>query len=312
MDNYQNLLFGVESYTIGFAEVSNGELVSNGIVKYLTAVAIQEDPVFLSKVLNVGGENIGYLVYLQFISNYNDELRNVFHTFKLAGINDLILDLRYNPGGSVNTAQIMASMIAPQQDVSGDKVFAKYLWNKNVGNQILKDEGADSPNLILKFLSAEMTNNLNLSRVYILTTGNTASASELVINGLKPYMEVVTVGSTTVGKYTDSVTFHDQAKSYNWAIQPIVVKLANADDQSDYKNGFEPDYAVQDDYSASLGSLYEDVLAKTISVITGIPVDQLARKAPESSILQNSIPLYSATTRPIVYKQNMYIDSFPN
>ena len=106
--NYSNLLFGVDSYKVGFAEMVNGELITNGITRDITAITLQQNPIFLTKIFEEGGEKIGYLVYLQFISNYEDSLRNVFLAFKAAGINDLILDFRYNPGGSVNTARIMA------------------------------------------------------------------------------------------------------------------------------------------------------------------------------------------------------------
>ena len=252
--NYVGLLFGTDSYKVGFADLTNGKAIPNGKSAELTAESLQEDPVFYRNVYEIGGEKIGYLVYNQFISGYNDELRNVFADFKAAGIKDLILDFRYNPGGSVNTAQIMASMIAPQSDVSQQKVFAKFIWNSTINASLVKNEGADSQNLVLKLLPAELTGNLDLSRIYIIATGNTASASELIINALKPYMQVYTLGSNTVGKYTASITFHDDSRSYNWAIQPIVVKLANANNTSDYKDGFAPDYPVNDDYFSPLHS----------------------------------------------------------
>jgi C-terminal processing protease CtpA/Prc len=265
----------------------------------------------MANVMNIGGMKIGYLVYMQFISNFEDDLRSVFQTFKSQGINHLIIDLRYNPGGSVNTAQIMASMIAPQEDVGLSKVFVKYFWNNGINDYFLNKEGSDSRNLVLKFLPGEITNNLSLDQVYILTTHSTASASELIINALKPYMIVTTVGSSTVGKYTASVTFHDASKSYNWAIQPIVLKLANANDVSDYKDGFAPDYPVDDDYFAQLGSLDEDMLAKAVSLITGLPPDQLARKEIPS-IIKNSQPMISASDVPVTQKQFMYIESLIN
>lgn len=309
--NYVDLLFGTDSYKVGFADLVNGEVIPNGNSANLIAVSLQEDPVFYRNVYDVGGEKIGYLVYNQFISNYNDELRNAFIDFKAAGINDLILDFRYNPGGSVSTAQIMASMIAPASDVSLQKVFARYIWNNSINASIVKSEGADSKNLILKLLPAELTGNLDLHRVFVITTGNTASASELIINALKPYMQVVTLGYSTAGKYTASITFHDDTKSYNWAIQPIVVKLANANNASDYKDGFSPDYPVSDDYFSALGSLNEGMFSKAVSVITGIPVDQLARKM-HNPVPEDIVPVAVPSGNPVREHHLMILENLPD
>ncbi len=308
--NYKDLLFGVTHYTLGFADLVDNSITPNGKSSELNAVTFQEDPIFYTHVYNVGGEKIGYLVYNQFISNYDDELKSVFLDFKSQGINDLVLDFRYDPGGSVNTAEIMASMIAPREVVSQQKVFAKYIWNSTLNDYIVKKEGSDSRNLILKFFTDELPENLNLKRVYVIITGNTASASELVINALKPYMTVYTIGSNSVGKYTASITLHDQTKSYNWAIQPIVVKLANANDVSDYKNGFTPDFAADDDYFSELGSLNENMLATAISQITGIPVGQLAR-VKEISNLKKYLPIVAGSMKPVDGMQRMYIDQVP-
>ena len=307
VNNYKDLLFGVDQYKIGFANISDGEIVSNGETADLSAVILQKDPVFLSSVLDLGGEKIGYLVYLQFIPDYDNELRSVFNSFKANGISDLILDFRYNPGGAVNSAQLMASMIAPQTAVEQQKVFAYYIWNANLNDYIKNQEGEESSNLKLRFLSAEAGENLDLDRVFVITTDNTASASELVINALKPYMAVYTVGSNSVGKYTASITLHDQSKSYNWAIQPIVVKLANADNVSDYKDGFTPDYAADDDYYTPLGELQENMLSTAVSAITGIPQDQLARKS-RAVHMPASKSLFSASDYPVPSRQFMLIN----
>ncbi|HLF33538.1 MAG TPA: S41 family peptidase [Cyclobacteriaceae bacterium] len=311
VDNYRSLLFNLESCMIGFASLIDGELVPNGIKTELTAVTIAEDPVYLFDTLDVEGYRIGYLVYNQFITNYDDELRSVFQAFKSAVIDELVIDLRYNPGGSVSSSRLLASMIAPPDYVNQSAVFAKFIWNSSIHDYILREEGTDSENLVLKFLPAETVNNIGIDRVFIITTDNTASASELLINALEPYMEVITIGVATAGKYTASITLHDQEESYNWAIQPIVLKTANALNVSDYINGFMPDYPVEDDYFSDLGTIGEDMLGMAVSLITGMPSDALARNLPKPA-LPGARSWLSASGREVKSRQVMYIGlSFP-
>ncbi|MEJ0031335.1 MAG: hypothetical protein WDO15_13590 [Bacteroidota bacterium] len=111
------------------------------------------------------------------------------------------------------------------------------------------------------------------NRVYILTGSRTASASELIINGLKPFMDVYLVGGTTIGKNVGSITIYDENDPDNkWGMQPIVVKLFNSQGQSDYSNGFTPQIPDDDNslYLYPLGDPRETLLNKTITQITGI------------------------------------------
>ena len=288
--NYRSLLFSNISYTIGFADLIDEKIVSNDNEIFLSPIVMQEDPVLLDTVYSLEGRQIGYIVYNQFISSLNSDLNNVFSDFRTKGVNELILDLRYNPGGSVGTANLLASLIAPANVVSNEEVFIKYIWNEILDQYWRENEGDNSENLIIKFLNNEQ--NINLNRLYVLTSQNTASASELIINGLRPYMDIILVGDTTHGKYTASITLHDDEKSFDWAIQPIVLKTANINDETDYRNGFSPDYYVEDDYLSPLGSLEEDRLAQAISLITGIPSGLPARKS-FVEVLPNVIPMIS-------------------
>ena len=129
---------------------------------------------------------IGYLAFSSFIETSEGELQNAFAEFQEAGVSDLILDLRYNGGGRTRIARMLAALIA--SPATDNQLLIDYQYNDNYQNQNFA-----------RFFEAE-ENGLGLSRVIVLTTNSTASSSEIVINSLKPYIEVVTVGGTTVGK----------------------------------------------------------------------------------------------------------------
>jgi C-terminal processing protease CtpA/Prc len=306
LDNYLSLLFGRDSYSLGFAEVIEDEVIPTDREVSLIASEFQENPIFLDSVYNLSGRKIGYFVYNQFISDFDQELHDLFAVFKSQGINDLIIDLRYNPGGKISTAKLLASLIAPADQVNNGSVFSSYVWNDILEQYWLDEQGPESPNLVVKFTPT--ANNLNFDKVYFLVTRNSASASETLINSLIPYMDVTLIGETTSGKYTGSITLHNEERSFNWAIQPIVLKTVNADGNTEFKDGFAPDYLVEDDLFAPLGSIEEDMLAQALSLITGIPQDQLARKA-FPAILKSSRALLSGGKVPVKERQFMYIDT---
>jgi carboxyl-terminal processing protease len=136
---------------------------------------------------------------------------------------------------------------------------------------------------------------LHLNQVYIITTGNTASASELVINCLRPYINVVTVGTTTVGKYVGSATIYDWNDSgvpnpkHKWAMQPIVLKTSNSLGVSDYVNGLAPTVEVEERISRlkPFGDLNEPLLRATINTIRGLPVKK-SFAVPSMKIIADS------------------------
>lgn len=291
--NYRELLFSNEPYEIGFADLIDGEVVSNENELYIIPVVMQEDPILLDTVYYLEGKNIGYLVYNRFTSSLSADLNTVFSQFKSNGVNELVLDLRYNPGGSVSTATLLASLIAPQQVAGSEEIFVKYIWNDVIDSYYREEEGDESSNLIIRFLDAAQ--NINLDKLYVIVSGSSASASELIINGLKPYMDVTLIGDTTHGKYTASITLHDEERSFGWAIQPIVLKTANINNETDYKDGMFPDYLVGDGYFSQLGDIEEKRLAQAISLITGIPTGPAARKSDYEQLRQ-SIPMISAGT----------------
>ena len=279
-------LLGQSSYTLNIGNyntndtetVSDDTVTPSSISFNLTKEQYTEDPIFINKVLNINGINIAYLMYNGFTGTdeFNQELNNVFGDFKNAGTTELVLDLRYNPGGSVYTATMLASLITGQ--FTGD-VFSTEQWNAEFQEAY---ESNDPELLINRFIdnnSGTPLNSLNLSKVYILTTGRSASASELVINSLRPYIEVVQIGTTTAGKYQASTTLYDSPNftregvnpSHAYAMQPLIFKSANVNGITDYFDGLVPDIVLGEQINnmGVLGDVNEPLLAEAIALITG-------------------------------------------
>lgn len=240
-----------DSYTIGLAELDDQNLTSLDQTITLTKTEYTEDPVYIHKTITQQNHKIGYLMYNGFTASFDDELNNTFGDFKAQGITDLVIDLRYNGGGSIETSSDLASMVTGQ--------FNGQLFVTEVYNDNFEDQKRDFDN---KVRSGATINSLNLNKVFIITTQSTASASELLISGLRPYINVVQVGETTIGKFQGSVTLYDSSDfsrsavlpGHSYAMQPLVLKSVNADGFSDFINGLTPDIEQNEDFS-NLGVL---------------------------------------------------------
>ncbi|MDP2061232.1 MAG: S41 family peptidase, partial [Flavobacteriaceae bacterium] len=172
VDNFSNLLFGNDVIVLTMADFVQGNppsFVKNGITKTLTAATLTENPIFINKTFDLSGHKIGYLMYNGFTSNFDVQLNDVFGTFKTAGITDLVLDLRYNPGGSVATARNLGSMITGQ--FTG-QVFSKQIWNNKIQQIITQDNPAALNDNFVNSFNGNTVNSLNLTRVYVITTGS--------------------------------------------------------------------------------------------------------------------------------------------
>ncbi|MEP2278932.1 S41 family peptidase [Maribacter sp.] len=280
--NYINLLFGEnDTYTLNMADFDNGSFTPNDVEITLTKEeGLAENPVLLSKSFTIGVENIGYILYNQFTNEYDDDLYAAVKDLKSAGITNLVMDLRYNPGGSVNTTRLLASMI---YGTNTSDLFLRKRYNDKLQEQFndsqLEVYFADNVN-------GEAINSLGLTKLYVITSASSASASELLINSLEPYMDVIQIGDVTRGKNEFSTTLvDDRDNSYlytpsrvnninpdnQWAIQPLIGRNENADGFFDFTSGLQPDYELKEDYSnlGILGEENEPLLAKAIEVITG-------------------------------------------
>jgi len=292
--NYSALLFNVLTYRLSLASISSGNKISlNGKTVSMTAIQMQENPIQLDTVLNVGSFKVGYLVYNGFNADFDLQLNGVFKKFKDTGIDRLVLDLRYNGGGSVQTAKYLASMI---YGTATTKVFLKSQYNTGLQEYIVSSEGAASliENFTDKILKTTTTtadtpiNTVNMTKLYVITSDNTASASELLINGLKPYLQVFNVGINTAGKYVGSFTIKDIIDdkgtvnpSHKWAMQPIVVKIANSAGVSDYVDGLVPDFSAEEDIGNLMpfGDQNETLLKVVLNNIKGLPQSAIALKS---------------------------------
>ncbi len=268
--NYRDLL-APDTYSIGLATFDGVTITPTGTSIELTKSQITENPIHVATTLTVEGQKVGYLMYNAFTRDFDPELNAVFAGFKNQGIDHLILDLRYNGGGSVESAVDLSSMITGQFN---NQVFYTEQWNQD------RQEQYASPGLFNSEISnGDVINSLNLNQVYIITSGRSASASELVINGLAPYINVTQVGDTTTGKFQASFLLYDapapnfnrsQANiNHSYAMLPLVFKTANAAGNTDYIDGLIPDIEQKENYAnlGQLGTLTEPLLAETLNQI---------------------------------------------
>ena len=240
----------------------------------LAKTQYQINPVLFDTVYNVNGRNVGYFVFNTFSNVTNNgsatltkqELNRVFANFKSKQISSLIVDLRYNGGGSVTTAEYLDSLIAPSS-VAG-KVMYRYIYNDKLTAQA-SDIGLQDK------VYFKNGGGLNLQNVFFIGGSHTASASELTINNLKPYMDVKLVGDTTYGKPVGFFSFHlsvyhggvvkDLADLY-----AINFETRNALNEGGYFKGMIPDENAADFIGVPWGNNRDDHLIKIFNyILTG-------------------------------------------
>lgn len=323
ISNYEDLLFGTsDTYTLNMADIANNTITPNDKEVTLTKQEnLVEDPLLVSKILELSGQKIGYLMYNQFTGGSEEQLNQVFAQFKAEGIADLVLDLRYNLGGLGVTANVLASLIYSANE---EELFYKVRYNDKI-QQTLEPGFGETFFTTTTGTAYGNTNtplnNLNLNRVFVLATGSSASSSELVMNSLASYIEVIHIGSTTVGKNQGSATFVDDPGNGNvydenredeinpdnqWAIQPIIMLAENADGFSDYYNGLVPDIELEEDVQnmGILGDIDEPLLARALQEITGA-------SAKSSFEVEFPVNLVTSSKMFAPMKDNLVIENVP-
>ena len=224
----------------------------NGIHEEITLSksTIHQNGIFFLDILAVSGRPTGYLVYDSFLGYSQDALDSAFRYFKDNNITELIVDLRYNLGGYISLAEQFSEMVVPLTAV-GQPMYSL------VHNNLVAPYEDTTKNFSLHEL------NLNLDRVFFLTTQYTASASELVINSLEPYMDVYLIGDPTYGKPVGmyGFLFHD------WYIYPVTTLIENADGYSDYFNGLPVDCLAEEGLDKDWGDQTDPCLSQAIHYI---------------------------------------------
>jgi len=241
LSNYYNYLFASESVEIGIGRYL-GDNVYSSVEDTLSmkAIAMYENPVLLTKVFDCGGKKVGYLAYTSFTFESSLALYDACKEFKKEGISELILDLRYNGGGYVFTEEVLASMLAPENEVKNKSVFETEIWNDDYMAYYEKNKVDLNTYFRTSFKQTHNNKqydfdtsdaNLGLTKIYALVTENSASASEAILVGLKPYMDIEIIGTKTHGKYCSGIMW----KGEEWYQEVVDNYQAN-------KRNFVTDY----------------------------------------------------------------------
>ena len=265
----------------------------------VTAIEMYEDPIVCHKVFDFGGKKVGYLFYDAFVMDSVNPLLQVFREFESAGVSELILDLRYNGGGDVLVEEVMASVLAPKAEVEAKSVFTTKVYNAELNAYYEKNKPSElASHFSDKFeetLSGrtylfDITDiNLDIKKMYVIYTGSSASASEALVVGLNPYLDIELFGQQSYGKYCscgllsgkgwydaykDNLT-DEQYKAgikyaSNWGAYVTMARFADKDGVTgNYPNGFPIDgrNQVTDEWRQpyQFGDPREQMLAKVLT-----------------------------------------------
>lgn len=284
-------IFGQAAYTINLADYDGANFIPNGNSIDLTQVELAINPVHRARTLDIDGEKIGYLHYTGFTNEFDPELNAAFGQFQADGITDLVLDLRYNGGGSIETANDLSSMITGQFT---NEIFITQTYNEDRNPQFQTDRTFNT-----QIGNGTAINSLGLTRVFVLTTGNTASASELILSGLDPYIEIFQIGTNTTGKFEGSFLLYDAPApnfsrleanpNHRYVMLPLVLRSVNANGLTDYFDGFTPDLEIAESFEnlGQLGFQGEPLLDIAIEEITSTRSARSIHTTPDTRLFES-------------------------
>ena len=248
-DNYYKALFASSSVKVGVGRYTVNGYTPVEKTAEMTAVSMYEDPIVATKVFDCGGKKVGYLAYTSFTFESCLGLYEVCKQFKAEGVSELILDLRYSGGGYVFTETVLASMLAPESVVKAGSVFETEVWNDTY-MAYYKKQGTDlNTYFTTKFKQTHNDKlynldtsdaNIGLTKIYALVTEDSASASEAILVGLLPYMDIEIIGQQTHGKYCSGIMwegkewYEDLVQSYKDSKMNFAEKHPDFADWSKY------------------------------------------------------------------------------
>lgn len=299
VDNYSTILTGSNSYSFYVNNYLDYKAFDITIAPTLN---YEENPIFIDSIYVKSGHTIGYLMYNSFTPKdlinreYDVELLNKLANFKSRGVTDVVLDLRYNGGGYLSSAQALASALVPELKTSNIMDIMNYNSVKQAELDKLSDTNASKISYMYDYFVDKIYSSSNkkladvptlgnqLKSLYIIGTESTASASELIINALKPYYAEASktlkvIGETTVGKNVGSFGIYEDDDNRNeYVLWPISFKIYNKNKESDYAEGFTPDIELNELRSLqeegvglkNLGNTDEVLLSAAIADITGV------------------------------------------
>lgn len=322
-----NIYDAFNSYSISLGVTGldgNGSISGDVRTVSLKAVDMYEDPILVAKTFDVAGKKVGYLAYTGFDLKSSQSLPDVFRDFKSMNIDELIIDLRYNGGGYAFTENVLASMIAPQANVLAEDIFQTEVYNSILADA-WKKQGEDTNT---RFSTKHRFNskseevdvsdaNPGISKVYAIVTGGTASASEGLIVGLRPYMDVVLVGQQTYGKYCAGILlapedFYNSRYDYSlikdWGMYVMISKFADCNGRNEsIPDGIPADIQAEDNpfdgyqlgdenetmLRAALqatGKVYPQAAEPTRAYSRNLQTTPLEHGAPKGLLIKTEIP----------------------
>lgn len=226
-----------------------------------------------SNVITYQNYKVGYIEIPHFDIGLSQTLLQVFQKFKNQSVTEVVVDLRYNGGGDVSSATALCVLLAPNIEKSNP--FIKFKGNKNGGE--IRQTFNESLQMNESKVSYEALRAAHpqIQRVYVLCGSHTASASEIIINNLKPFMNVITIGEKTVGKDVASFPIEDDrivGTSARWILYPAIYKLFNANGEGNYGAGIQPLVVLDELQNLEihpLGDVNEVLLKRALSTISG-------------------------------------------